>query len=348
MNNIRCKYCFSPNTIKFGTHTDTVGNEIQRYFCKDCGRKFVPDTLPKMQTPAYQIAAALRMYYGGMSLDAIQGCIKQEFGNSVAESTIYYWIIRFTREAIEQGKEFRPKVGDVWIADETGIDVHGNKRAIWFWDIIDAKSRYLLASHISIKRTTKDAEALINKAVQRAGKYPRVIITDKLQAYIDGIQSSVGFRDVKHVRSKPFTTINSTNKIERFHGTFKDRTKVVRAFKKPFTAELLTDGWLIYYNFFKEHESLGNVPPAVKMGIELPFTSWADVVAASQFSKPAPPPPPIIPLPRPLTPEQIRYMSSRRIPPKHKTRKKLHRPRRRLTPKVQTPSLMSMRLKRQK
>ena len=36
MNNIvQCKYCQSPNVIKFGTH---VG--IQRYWCKDCKRKY--------------------------------------------------------------------------------------------------------------------------------------------------------------------------------------------------------------------------------------------------------------------------------------------------------------------
>jgi transposase-like protein len=40
MEKLTCKYCNSPDIIKFGTHTDTDGNEIQRYFCKDCQRKF--------------------------------------------------------------------------------------------------------------------------------------------------------------------------------------------------------------------------------------------------------------------------------------------------------------------
>jgi transposase-like protein len=233
-----CKYCQSQYTIKFGTYTTEDGIVIQRYFCNDCKRKFVPDTLPKMQTPADQVSAAMGMYYRGMSLDGIQGQIEEQFGNKVAESTIYYWISRFTKEAIEQAKGFMPEVGDVWIADETGIDVHGSNRDLWFWDIIDSKTRYLLASHISRTRTTEDARILIQKAVQRAGKYPRVIITDKLHAYIGAVSTSA--EDIQHVRSKPFTTINSTNKIERFHGTFKDRTKVVRAFKNPEAADLIT------------------------------------------------------------------------------------------------------------
>jgi transposase-like protein len=299
-----CKYFQSQNTIKFGTFTTEDGIQIQRYFCNDCKRKFVPNTLQSMQTPVDQVSAAMGMYYRGMSLDGIQGQLKDQFGNEVSESTIYYWIVRFTKDAIEKSKNFTPEVGDVWIADETGIDVHGSKRDLWFWDIIDAKTRYLLASHISSTRTAEDAQALITKAIQRAGKYPRVIITDKLHAYIAGVDFAVGHNNVAHVRSKPFTTIDSTNRIERFHGTFKDRIKVVRAYKNLEAANLITQGWLIHYNFFKQHEALGNVPPAVGMGIALPFTSWTDVVTmhgaatVSQISKPKP-------ILSTITPEQL-------------------------------------------
>jgi len=292
-----CKYCHSTNTIKFGTYKG-----IQRYYCKDCKRKFTAlDTLLKMQTPVNQVSAALRMYYSGMSLDGIQGQLQQEFGNNVAESTIYYWIVKFTKQAIEKSKDFKPKVGDVWIADETGIDVHGSKRDLWFWDIIDSKSRYLLASHISNTRTTEDARMLIQKAVQCAGKYPRVIITDKLHAYIDAVSDNT-----QHIRSKPFTTINSTNKIERFHGTFKDRTKVVRAYKNLKAANLITQGWLIHYNFFKEHAALGNIPPAQKMGITIPFKDWNDIVKPQQSNEVKPTGFEVRPisLTQPLTPEQ--------------------------------------------
>ena len=31
-------------------------------------------------------------------------------------------------------------------------------------------------------------------------------------------------------------------------------------------------------DFFKEHEYLGNVPPAQKMGIKVPFKDWAEVL----------------------------------------------------------------------
>jgi len=48
------------------------------------------------------------------------------------------------------------------------------------------------------------------------------------------------------------------------------------------TARLLTDAWLVHYNFFKEHSSLGDIPPAQAMGIPVPFKDWNDVVRQTQ------------------------------------------------------------------
>jgi hypothetical protein len=118
----------------------------------------------------------------------------------------------------------------------------------------------------------------MKQASVRAGKIPKRIITDKLAAYIDGIELVFG-ADTKHIQSKPFTSDNSTNLIERFHGTLKDRTKIIRGFKNMDTARLLTEAWLVHYNFFKEHTSLNDMPPARSTGKPVPIRSWKDVVS---------------------------------------------------------------------
>lgn len=276
---LKCKYCSSPAVVKYGTFEG-----VQRYWCKDCKRKFADnDALPKMKTPINIISAALSCYYGGMPLDAIQRHLQQQFGTYYSEMGIYNWVIRFSKEAINRVKDFQPIVGDTWMADETCLKVGG--RNIWFWDIIDTKTRYLLASRLSETRTTKDAALLMKEASRQAGKMPKTIITDKLAAYIDSIELVFG-ADTRHIQSKPFTDVNSTNIIERFQGTLKDRTKVVRGFKNMDTARLLTGAWLVHYNFFKEHETLGNVPPAVKMGAT-PIKDWAEVVGQTKVITPS-------------------------------------------------------------
>jgi len=273
---VTCKYCKSKNIVKYGK----VG-DVQYLWCKDCQRKFTElDTLPNMKTPIKEISSALNGYYGGEPIDAIQSRLKQDYGDYLSEMAIYKWIVRFTREAIEKAKDFTPKVGNTWVADETVIRVGGHN--VWFWDIIDVDSRYLLASHVSEKRTVKDAQILIEKAIERAGKSPRVILTDKLRAYVDGIDlASLGLTE--HRQSTPFVVADSTNMIERFHGILKQRTDAMHHFQDIDTARLLTEGWLIHYNFFKEHESLGNVSPAQHMKVTLPFSNWETIVRGFDY-----------------------------------------------------------------
>ena len=247
-----------------------------------------------------------------------------QYGKYLSEPAIYKWIVRFTKEAIVKAKDFKPEVGNIWLADETGLNV-GN-RNVWFWDIIDAKSRYLLASHISVARTTDDAQILIEKAIRRADKMPGVVITDKLRAYIDGIDLASSGK-TRHIRSKPFTDENSTNIIERFHGTLKQRTNVIHHFKDLKTARLLTEGWLIHYNFFKEHESLGNVSPVKYMKLDMPFKDWNDVVRYSNVAEPAVyVPVPVKPAHSPHTEKQRRSAYFREATRKSLAKKRLIEP----------------------
>lgn len=261
-SSINCKYCDSPNVVKYGTFEG-----VQRYWCKDCERKFVAnDALTKMHTPINVIASAVGMYYGGMPLDSIQRQLAQDYNIRMSESGIYYWVIRFSRDAVNKAKTFKPKTGDTWVCDETVLKVGG--RNVWFFDVIDYDSRYLLATRLALSRTLKDAALVLDNARDACNHTPKRIITDKLSIYPDAVEYVFG-SDTKHIASKPFTDVDSTNIIERFHGTLKDRTKVVRGFKNMDTAQLLTDAWLVHYNFMKEHETLGDLPPAVAMGCHL-------------------------------------------------------------------------------
>jgi transposase-like protein len=165
-------------------------------------------------------------------------------------------------------------VGDVWVADETVLRIEGKNT--WFWDLICAKTRYLLASHLSISRTQYDARLLMAKAAKRAGKLPDTIITDRLAAYIEGV--AWNFPKTKRVAAKHLTASPGTQLIERFHGTLKARTEVMRGMKKHETARLILNGWLVHYNFFRPHQALDDKTPAEKAGIKFPFRNWLDVV----------------------------------------------------------------------
>jgi putative transposase len=276
---ITCKYCGGHNVIKYGTFRGR-----QRFWCKDCKRKFADnDALPNMQTPIEQVGTAIGMFYEGQSLNSVCRLLTQIYHSYPSDSTVYRWIARFTKQAVAQARGYKPDVGDIWVADETVLDIDGKN--IWFWDIIDAKTRFLLASHISRTRTTKDAQKLMELASKRAGKIPKVVMTDKLFAYLDGIELTFG-ADTKHIRTKPFTVEQNTNLIERFHGTLKQRTKVMRGLKDLKSARLITEGWLLHYNYLRPHESLNGKTPAQVAGVRYPYRNWQDIVAKRKVITP--------------------------------------------------------------
>jgi len=183
---VTCKYCGSNNVIKYGKHSG-----VQRFFCKDCKRKFADnDALPNMQTPIDQVGAAIGMFYEGQSLNSIRRLLNQIYNSYPSDSTVYRWVSKFTKQAVKDAKKYKPRVGNTWVADETVLKIDGKN--VWFWDIIDADTRFLLASHISKTRTIKDARKLMELAARTAGKPPKVVLTDGLKAYLDGIELAFG------------------------------------------------------------------------------------------------------------------------------------------------------------
>ncbi len=268
---IRCKWCGSEDIMKYGSRKG-----IQEYICQKCGRKFTAKDAPyKKQTPTEQIGASLNMFYDGLSFSDIARHLAETYNNPVAESTVYRWVLHYTAKAISATDQLKPLVSDTWVVDETMVKVGGSN--LWFFDIIDEGTRFLLASYLTRQRTILDVATVMRRAWKRTNKAPKVIISDGLWAYQDGIEKVFGAYS-KHIQSKGFTEDINTNLIERFHGTLKDRTKVLRGFKTPETAELLLDGFLIHYNFFRPHMSLLDKTPAEVAGIKAPYKNWTELV----------------------------------------------------------------------
>lgn len=314
LDEFKCKYCSSSNLVLYGKQKNT-----QQWWCKDCKRKFSGTlSLPKMRSPVAHVGSAVQQYYNGMSLNAICRNIDQQYGYKPNNSTIYRWVDEFTDRAIQETKDIHPQVGDTWIADETVIKVGGVN--YWFWDCIDADTRYLLASRMVTTRGTRDARALMELAEERAGKTPKVVVTDKLNSYLGGIELAFG-SDTLHKQGSPFNLENNTNLIERFQGSLKDRTKILRGLKKPETARRFLEGWLIHYNFFRPHGGIEGKTPAEKAGVRFEHKDWLDLIRSPKDTAKivvSTEPKPILRLHHPPMP-QTRFAPMSRTP-RHKSR----------------------------
>jgi len=273
---VKCKYCGSAESVyRFGF----TKKGVQRYQCTKCDRTFLDNAAPeRRQYPAEVIALALNDFYEGSSIPKIQRKLQLQYGLKPGFGTIYRWLVEYSGKAAKNLKEVPIKSGSTWVADETVIRLKakgGSKQ--WFWDIIDDKTRFLLASHLSESRGSKDAQILMERAAERADKIPKVVVTDRLKSYLDGVELAFG-ADTKHVAGGPFKVEGNTNLIERFHGTLKERTKVMRSMLRRGTAKIVTDGWLVHYNFFRPHQTLKGQTPAEAAGAEPTYRSWKDVV----------------------------------------------------------------------
>ncbi len=275
---IMCRYCGSDIIWKYGKNR----NGAQRYKCPNCDKVFLEkDALPKMRVSIRQLGDVIGQYYGGMSLKELKRQFEQQHNESLSRSTFDRWLDKFSKIAVDEASKYHPKVSDIWLADECVLKIGGKN--VWCWDIIDSDTRFLLATHLSLTRTTQDARKLMEKASKVAGKAPKVIITDSLRAYIDGIELTFG-ADTIHIQSKPFTTADlSTNKIERWHSTLRTRIDIMRGLKSLKTAQSLLDGWLLHYNFFRTHESLDGKTPAEVAEIRFPYKNWLDVIEGQRL-----------------------------------------------------------------
>jgi transposase InsO family protein len=66
--------------------------------------------------------------------------------------------------------------------------------------------------------------------------------------------------------------------MERYHGTFKERNKVMRGLKITDTATL--DGQRVYYNHIRPHQGLNGKTPAEAAGLELDLgtNKWESLI----------------------------------------------------------------------
>ena len=149
---ILCKWCGSNDVKKYG-----INNGTQEYYCLSCKRKFSHNDNPfGKRSKVEDIGTSISSYYDGLSFADIARHLK-ESGNEVNESTVYRWVLDYAQKAIKILDKYQPKVGNIWIADETVIKFNGQN--YWLWDIIDKKTRFLIASYLSENRGTLQAKS---------------------------------------------------------------------------------------------------------------------------------------------------------------------------------------------
>ncbi len=258
----------------------------QIWLDKTTGLKKVDNgALPGRKTPPEQVAAAVNLFYSGLSINEVSRNASPIFNVSPpSKATVYEWVTDYTKLALHETKGMKASTGDTWVCDEQVQRIGGLK--YWVWTVMDGDTRYILANHISPTRTIRDVTTLFREAKGNSIGAPKHIITDGMPAYPEGIERVFGGQ-TKHVVSGGIRAETNNNLSERLQGTIRQRTKVMRGMHSPETARMVMDGWTLHYNLFRPHEGLDNRTPAQTAKIDTPFTNWEDVARrdVQPFSK---------------------------------------------------------------
>jgi putative transposase len=260
----KCKRCGSNNVVKFGQLKG-----VQRWLCKDCRYKFADNkAFPGMKIPAEQIAWVLCMYYEGIAFKEICRYLERTYNSYPSDSTVYGWIDKFTKMAIEVESQNTPRTGEVWIAVSTSITI--GEEDVRLWDILDAGSRFMLATHASRELTTEDAGIILAAAVKKAGKLPETILTDQADLYGAYLDWTIKRQNKDLTVRKTFNNTEA-EWLENYRSNLRARIIVTKRFKNLESARDVIQAWPLHYNYFRPHEITTNTTPAYRAGITTPL-----------------------------------------------------------------------------
>ncbi len=268
LHSITCVICHSLNIVKHGISHNSNG-DIQRFSCKDCGKRFSSNLgFEGMKGTPQIITSALQLYFTGESLRNVQKFLKLQ-GVSVNHTTIYRWISKYVGLMEKYLENIKPNVSQTWRADELWLKIKGDMK--YLFAMMDDETRFWIAQEVADSKFRQDARKLFQLAKEATGKKPLTLITDGLPSYHNAYLKEFWTRKkatrTKHINAIKLQGDMNNNKMERLNGEFRDREKVMRGIKKVDSP--IISGYQIYHNYIRPHEALAGHTPAEACGIEI-------------------------------------------------------------------------------
>lgn len=276
-----CPICKENDLVKKDGKRYNRSGTVQRYYCKRCREGFSGHPgFKHMKHKAETIVTALDLYYRGLSLRQIAEHLESIQKTKISHTTVQNWIRKYISLIDLNIDEKIPDLSSRWHADETLISVSG--RHLRLWALLDADTRFLIASHLSKKQSINDACTLFKKAKKKTKNCPNEIVTDGLSAYPEAIKMEmIPFSKEPIIHLHGSLTKAYNNKMERAMGIIKNRTKPMLGLYDDYSADLFSKGFTIYYNYVRNHISLNEQTPAMAAGITDHKMNWFELIDQS-------------------------------------------------------------------
>jgi transposase-like protein len=170
-----CQFCNSKNFVKDAIRHNK-GYDLQRYLCKDCGKRFsINIGFEGMRVSPQIITSAMQLYFTGESLRNVQKFLRLQ-GVKISHVAVYKWINKYVSLMEKYLEQIKPNVSGVWRTDELYFKVKGNTK--YLFALMDDETRFWIAQQVADKKNTTDIQPLFKQGKEVAGKRPAVLISD--------------------------------------------------------------------------------------------------------------------------------------------------------------------------
>ena len=299
---IICSHCKSEEVVKRGFFQTEAHGKQQRYFCKSCGKKFIPqNAFYRMRNSPHKITCALDLFYNGVSTRKVQQHFKAFYPHNSSHKSIYKWVVKYAEIIHKFTDSLKLSVGSEVQFDEVEYERRispTQKRGTqtnYFIDSIDTKTRFMVASNYCKGRTGKEIKVVIQKAKEKTGEQIRICTTDGYNGYIGAVKKVFGYSlkqgkfKVEHNQVTQLKGEEFNHPIERLHNSLRARTKIFRGFHGNLeSANAILKGFEVYYNFINKHQGIDCCPyelacPELKDELNVP-NKWLALIQLANKS----------------------------------------------------------------
>ncbi len=271
---VSCPNCKSNDVVKRGFFQTKINGKLQRYYCKACNRKFIPqNAFYRMRNNPIKVTQAIDLFYRGVSTRKVQEHLGVFYPHNASNVSIYKWIVKYSQMISKFTGKLKANVCEEVQVDEVEFHrrkSHQAKKGVeknFFVDSICPETRFLVASAYGRTRSSKEIKSVMNNIKGKTDNQIKIITTDGFFAYKKVVKSVLGYNNKLgryNVFHKVVTASNGegfNHPIERLHNNVRARTKVMRGFHGSIhSANAIMRGFEIYYNFITKNQAINCCP----------------------------------------------------------------------------------------
>lgn len=288
---IACPHCKKKEAVKRGFFQTQTGKQ-QRYFCKSCNKKFIPQSpFYRMRNTPQKITLCLDLFYKGVSTRQIQSHLQAFYPHNSSHVTIYSWIVKYAKVIGNFTDKLKIKAVKEMQIDEMEIGGKKSRYNGWFIDSIDTQTRYMISSEFKKHRDLKEIKQVLNKAKQKTENQVEIVTSDGLLVYPRAINKVFTLKNKSNTRKYGVIhhQVNASQgegfniKIERMHNSVRHRIKTFRGFHGSVeSANSIMRGYEIYYNFIRKHMAINCCPYELATDLKLSEGNrWLELINLS-------------------------------------------------------------------